>query len=85
MPNHKSAEKRDRQRPKRRLRNREALGAMRSAIKKAREAVDQNAGNAADLVRQAISAIDGAVKKGAVHHKTGARYVSRLARRKSAA
>lgn len=87
MPSHKSAEKRDRQRPKRRLRNREAIGSMRSAVKRAREAIDGSADNGSDvaaLVRAATSAIDRAVKKGAVHHKAGARYISRLARRKSA-
>lgn len=78
MPNHKSAEKRDRQRETRRLANRAVIGRMRTAIKKAREAIESKASEAPALIKQAVSYIDKAVTKGALKRNTGARYVSRL-------
>jgi len=81
VPNHKSAEKRVRQRDKRHLRNRIALGSMRTAIYAARKAVDTGAANAQDVVKQAVALIDGAVTKGALKRKTASRYISRLTRR----
>lgn len=78
MPNHKSAEKRDRQREKRRLANRAVIGRMRTAIKKAREAVDSKVPEATGLVKQAVTFIDKAVSKGAIPRNTGSRYVARL-------
>ena len=82
MPNHKSAEKRDRQRIKRRLANRMLIGRMRTAIGKARAAIDTNASERESLVKQAVQFIDKAVSKGAVKRNTGSRYVSRLIRRR---
>ncbi len=79
MPNHKSAEKRDRQRENRRLRNRIVVGSMRTAIKKARVAVEAKAPEAEALLKQAVSFIDKAVSKGAIKRNTGSRYISRLA------
>lgn len=81
MPNHKSAEKRVRQRDKRHLRNRIALGSMRTAIYTARKAVDTGAGNAQEVVKNAVALIDRAVSKGALKRKTASRYISRLTRR----
>ena len=81
MPNHKSAEKRDRQREKRRLRNRVVLGNLRTAVKKARTAIDGKAPEAQGLVKQAVSLIDRAVTKGALKRGTASRYISRLTRR----
>ncbi len=83
MPNHKSAEKRVRQRVKRHLQNRVALGSMRSALSAARKAVDAGAENAPALVKKATSLIDRAVTKGSVKRQTASRYISRLARRKA--
>lgn len=85
MPNHKSAEKRDRQREKRRLRNRLSLGQMRTAIRKARAAIDAGAKDAPKLVQQATALIDRAVTKGALQRRTASRYISRLVRRNHAA
>ena len=82
MPNHKQAEKRVRQKVKRHLRNRVALGNMRTALAAARNAVDSGADNASALVRRATSLIDRAVRKGTVKRQTASRYISRLARRK---
>ena len=85
MPNHKSAEKRDRQRQRRRLANRTILGRTRTAIKNARDAVDGKKADAAKLVAEAVSFIDKAVSKGVLKRNTGSRYVSRLIRRVSQA
>lgn len=81
MPNHKSAEKRDRQRDKRRLRNRITLGRMRTAIKKAQTAIEQKAPEAGKLLQQAVIYVDKAVSKGALKRNTGSRYISRLIKR----
>jgi small subunit ribosomal protein S20 len=80
VANNKSAEKRNRQKERRRLRNRNVLGSMRSAIKKARAAVEEKSAEAGAVVRNAMSAIDKAVSKGAIPRNTGSRYISRLTR-----
>ena len=85
MANHKSAEKRNRQRPRRQLRNRNVLGSMRTALRKARAAVDAKAEDAPALVLSAVRAIDKAVTKGSLQKRAGSRLVSRLTRRNSAA
>ncbi len=81
MPNHKSAEKRDRQREKRRLRNRLIVSRMRTAVRKARAAIDEGKPEAGDLVKQAVSFIDKAVTKGSLKRNTASRYISRLVTR----
>ena len=80
MASHKSAEKRNRQTPRRQLRNRFALGSMRTALKKARAAVETKSAESASLVKQAITQIDKAVTKGVVHRRTASRLISRLVR-----
>jgi small subunit ribosomal protein S20 len=85
VANHPSAEKRKRQRPKRHLRNRLALGTMRTALKKARTALDGKSADAATLVQAAVRAIDRAVTKGVVPRRTASRLISRLTRRSHAA
>lgn len=85
MASHKSAEKRNRQTPKRTLRNRVNLGAMRTALKKARTALDSKAADAQTLVKQAIQQIDKAVTKGVVQKRTASRLISRLSKRPPAA
>lgn len=85
MANNPSAEKRNRQMIKRRARNKAALSALRTAVKKARTAIDGSAQNAADLKKEAISKIDKAVSKGVLKRETASRYVSRLATRTAAA
>jgi small subunit ribosomal protein S20 len=81
VANHKSAEKRDRQRVKRRLRNRTALGKMRTAMKRAREAIESKAPEAGALVKSAVSLVDRAVTKGTLKRATASRYISRLVRK----
>ena len=84
MANNKSAIKRIRQNEKARLRNRLVMASMRTAVKKARAAIDTSADNATELVKAAASRIDRAVNKGALKRTTASRYISRLAARKSA-
>jgi small subunit ribosomal protein S20 len=78
VANHISAEKRARQRITRTARNRNIASAMRTALKKARAAVESKAKNAAQEVAFAVSQIDKAVTKGVIHKKAGSRLVSRL-------
>jgi small subunit ribosomal protein S20 len=84
VANNKSAEKRNRQKDRRRLRNRRIIGSMRTALRRARKAVETEAPEAPELVREATRNIDRAVGKGALHHRTGSRLISRLSRRVSA-
>ena len=85
MANIASAEKQNRKMIKHRARNRAAMANLRTAVKKARTAVDSQAKNASDLVKEAISVIDSAVTKGILKRNTASRYVSRLSVRGRAA
>lgn len=79
MPNHKSAEKRDRQNEKRRMVNRSNRSALRTQIKKLRTALTANDKNqSTELLNPTIAIIDKAVNKGILHKNTAARYKSRL-------
>jgi small subunit ribosomal protein S20 len=79
-----SAEKQNRKMIKHRVRNRAAMASLRTAVKKARSAVDGKANDAKDLVKEAVSIIDSAVTKGILKRNTASRYVSRLASRTAA-
>ena len=81
MANILSAEKQNRKMIKHRARNRAAMASLRTAVKKARTAVDEKATDAATLVKYAVSIIDSAVTKGILKRRTASRYVSRLATR----
>lgn len=83
MANIKSAQKQNRKMIKNRARNRAAMSALRTAVKKARAAVDGKTENVAALLKNAISIVDKAVTKGIVKRNTASRYVSRLATRKA--
>ena len=79
MPNHKSAEKRQRQNEKRRAVNRNNRGRVRTGIKKLRSALDAGAaGEVQSLLPATVSLIDKAVQKGVLHRNAAARYKSRL-------
>jgi small subunit ribosomal protein S20 len=80
-----SAEKQNRKMIKHRARNRAAMARLRTAVKKARAAVDDKSSDATALVREAVSVIDSAVTKGILKRRTASRYVSRLATREPAA
>ena len=79
MANHKQAEKRNRQRLKRRARNLIHLGIMRTYLKRIRKAIDANdMDTAKENLPAAIQAIGKACSKGAVHSKAASRYISRI-------
>lgn len=80
MASHKSAKKRIRQTAKRTARNRHVRTTVRTYMKRARQAIAAGDKRVADeALREAESKIRSAVSKGVYHHKTGSRYVSRLA------
>jgi small subunit ribosomal protein S20 len=80
VANHPSAEKRNRQRVKRTLRNRSIKSAVRTHMKTVRAAVDAKDPKAAkEALAQATIAIDQAASKGALPKKSASRKVSRLA------
>ena len=83
MANIASAEKQNRKMIKHRARNRAAMASLRTAVKKARAAVDDKSNEANALVKEAVSIIDSAVTKGILKRRTASRYVSRLATRKT--
>jgi len=78
MPNIKSAEKRARQSEKRRVENRVYRSAARTAVKKARVAVDTSNPESEQAVLNAIQALDKAAAKGTIHANNAARRKSRL-------
>jgi small subunit ribosomal protein S20 len=82
VANIKSAQKQNRKMIKNRARNRAAMSALRTAVKKARAGIDGKSENAAALLKNAIAIVDKAVTKGIVKRNTASRYVSRLATRK---
>lgn len=81
MANIASAQKKNRQMIVNRARNRAAMSTLRTAVKKARTAIDGKAADAAALVKAAIAQVDKAATKGLLKKNTAARYVSRLATR----
>lgn len=78
MANVASAEKRNRQRIKRRARNQFHLTTMRTYVKRVRKALDAKDGKAAEMLAAAVRVIDKAAQKGAIPKKTAARKISRL-------
>lgn len=79
MANHPSAEKRNRQRIKRTLRNRAIKSTVRTLVKSVRaEVAGKNKEGAEKALKLAISELDRAGTKGAYHKKTVARTISRL-------
>ena len=58
MANIKSAQKQNRKMIKHRARNRAAMATLRTAVKKARTAVDTKADDAAALLKDAVSIVD---------------------------
>lgn len=79
VANHDSSKKRIKQTERRTARNRHVRSTVRSAIKRARTALEAGEPKAAqEAVREAESHIRKAVSKGVYHAKTGSRYVSRL-------
>jgi small subunit ribosomal protein S20 len=79
MPNHKSAEKRDRQNARRNAINTTNRTNLRGNLKKLRTAL---AGGQKDeakaLLPEVVSVIDKSVQKGVLHKNTAARHKARL-------
>jgi small subunit ribosomal protein S20 len=79
MPNHKSAEKRDRQNAKRNAVNASNRTRLRSQIRKLRELIAKGAPqDALDALPTTISVIDKSVQKGVLHRNAAARHKARL-------
>jgi len=79
MPNHKSAEKRDRQNARRNEVNTANRTRLRTTIRRLRAALDAgNAQEAQQLLPQTVSVIDKSVQKGVLHRNTAARHKARL-------
>ncbi len=83
MANIQSQIKRNRQNEKHRLRNRDFRGAARSAVKDALGSMSSGQ-DAPAAVMAAISALDRAAAKGAIHHRNAARRKGRLMKRLAA-
>jgi small subunit ribosomal protein S20 len=80
LANHPSAEKRNRQRVKRTLRNRAVKAAVRTHVKTVRAAIASKDPKAAQqALAEASVAIAKAASKGSLPKKTASRKVSRLA------
>ncbi|MDQ3013181.1 MAG: 30S ribosomal protein S20 [Acidobacteriota bacterium] len=79
MPNHRSAEKRDRQNVSRNAINTTNRTRLRTSIKKLRAVIDTgNSQEAQALLPETISAIDKSVQKGILHRNAAARHKARL-------
>jgi small subunit ribosomal protein S20 len=79
VANHPSAEKRNRQRIKRTLRNRAVASSVRTLVKRVRTALHAKDKTAAETaLKVATVALDKAATKGVVHPKAASRTISRL-------
>lgn len=81
MANIKSQVKRNRQNEKRRARNQSARSELKTRVKVATKAIDENAPDAPDKIRVAQQRIDRAQTKSRIHKNQAARRTSRLMRR----
>jgi small subunit ribosomal protein S20 len=81
LANTRSAEKRNRQAQKRRVRNLHVRTGMKTAVRKVREALLRgDAVGARQALLEAARTVDRASSKGVVHRNAAARKISRLAR-----
>lgn len=81
MANTKSAEKRNRQAQKRRARNTAVRTQVKTAMKKAREAIaSKDPQKMKDALREASSTINKAASKGVLHARNASRRIARLAK-----
>jgi len=79
VANTKSAEKRNRQAEKRRARNQSVRTQVKSAVKKAREALAaKDPAKAQEALRAAARTLDKAASKGVLHKKNASRRIARL-------
>ena len=81
MVRHNSAVRQRRRSIRRNAINRQNKSALRTQVKKLREAIQQSDKETVQkLVSSTVSLIDKSVKKGAIHKNKGARFKSRLTR-----
>ncbi len=80
MPNIKSAKKRVVTAEKNNERNAAAKSALRTSVKKARAAIENNADDKEAAVKAASIKLDEAVSKGLIHKNAAARKKSRMAK-----
>jgi small subunit ribosomal protein S20 len=73
-----SAEKRNRQRLKRRSRNLFHLTTMRTYVKRVRAAIESKDGKVGDVLKAAVKIIDKAAQRGVIDRKAASRKISRL-------
>ena len=85
MANVASAEKRNRQRIKRRARNQYHLTTMRTYVKRVRKAIEGKDGKVAEALQAAIRVIDKAAQRGVIPKKAASRKISRLTKSASRA
>lgn len=83
MPNIKSAIKRVRTNETKNAQNSHVRSTMRSAVKKADQALLNNQENAGDSVKAAIKQVEKAASKGLIHKNTAARKKSRLMKKQA--
>lgn len=81
MPNIKSAIKRVKVNEKANAANSQAKSAMRTAVKKAEQAILSGADNAQELINAANKALDKGVSKGLIHKNAASRKKARLAKK----
>jgi small subunit ribosomal protein S20 len=80
MANKKSSKKRIRQTIKKTTVNTMARSKVKTAVRKAREAIAGKTAEAAATVKSAISSLQKAGARGTIHKRTAARKTSRLAK-----
>ena len=81
MPNIKSAKKRVKVIAAKTLRNKSLNSSLKTSIKKANAAIDNNVNGKSEVVKVAVKKIDQAVSKGILHKNTAARKKSKLVKR----
>ncbi len=81
MPNIKSAIKSVKQNADRHARNSHAKATMRTAVRKAEVALENNEENANTLLREAIKHVDTAARKGLIHKNNASRQKARLTKK----
>ncbi|MCX7842410.1 MAG: 30S ribosomal protein S20 [Clostridia bacterium] len=85
MPNIKSAIKRVKVTKVKTLKNAMRKSALKTTIKKCKEAIAKNESSAVEMLKSAASSLDKAVSKNILHKNTAARKKSKLAKALNAA
>ena len=80
MANTKQAKKRAAQSDRRRARNRSVVTQVRNVVKNLRRTAETEAAKVGGLLSNAVSELDAAVRKGALHRKTASRLKSRISK-----